>query len=113
MIFYEKLLRSSVVERMPVLDIATYNLKRAASSPASIPSEKATQTSSSGASLKLPNGVNNHTSAPLVDLLDLSSDDIPQTSSSTGDFLHDLLGMDLTTPSSAGMTLDSFIFLPL
>ncbi|CAA6657612.1 unnamed protein product [Spirodela intermedia] len=95
-------IRSSVVERMPVLDMSTYNLKRAGSSPASIASEKATQTSSSGASIKLPNGVNNHTSAPLVDLLDLSSDDIPQTNSSTGDFLHDLLGMDLTTPSSTG-----------
>ncbi|XP_078430450.1 AP-1 complex subunit gamma-2-like [Wolffia australiana] len=95
-------IRSSVVERMPVLDLSAYNLKRAASSPASMASQKPALAASSGASLKVPNGVNNHTSAPLVDLLDLGSDDVPQASSSTSEFLTDLLGMDLTAPSTTG-----------
>uniref|UniRef100_A0A1D1YK71 AP-1 complex subunit gamma n=1 Tax=Anthurium amnicola TaxID=1678845 RepID=A0A1D1YK71_9ARAE len=97
-------IRASLVERMPVLDESTYNAKRAGSSPVSISKEKLSQSTSSGSSLKLPNGVTKHPAAPLVDLLDLSSDDVPQPSSSTGDFLHDLLGMDLTTPSSSGLS---------
>ena len=51
---------------------------------------------SQGAPINLPNGVAKTTSAPLVDLLDLSSDDVPVPSSSGGDFLQDLLGVDLS-----------------
>ena len=102
-------LRSSVVERMPILDMSAYNMKRAAASPINDANEKTSRLASSEASLKLPNGVNGHTSPPLVDLLDLSSDDLPQTSSSTGDFLQDLLGMNLMTPSTAGKTFIHFL----
>lgn len=45
---------------------------------------------------KMPNGVAKPASAPFVDLLDLSSDITPEPSSSGGDFLHDLLGVDLS-----------------
>lgn len=94
--------RSSLVERMPVLDEATYSGKRAGSLPATIPT-------SNGAAINLPNGVAKPTAAPLVDLLDLSSDDAPAPSSSGSDFLHDLLGVDLSPASSqSGLFKDVF-----
>ncbi|XP_027096356.2 AP-1 complex subunit gamma-2-like [Coffea arabica] len=82
-------IRSTLVERMPVLDEATYSGRRAGSVPAVV-------STSQGAPINLPNGVAKTTSAPLVDLLDLSSDDVPVPSSSGGDFLQDLLGVDLS-----------------
>lgn len=60
----------------------------------------ATVSTSSGASLNLPNGVAKPSAAPLVDLLDLSLDDTPAPSSSGGDFLQDLLGVDLSPASN-------------
>ncbi|XP_058193214.1 AP-1 complex subunit gamma-2-like [Rhododendron vialii] len=89
-------IRSLLVERMPVLDEATYSGRRAGSLSATIPT-------SNGAAINLPNGVAKPTAAPLVDLLDLSSDDAPAPSSSGSDFLHDLLGVDLSpAPSQSG-----------
>ncbi|KAK2636430.1 hypothetical protein Ddye_031222 [Dipteronia dyeriana] len=85
-------IRSALVERMPVLDEATFSGRRAGSLPATV-------SSSSGASLNMPNGVAKPAAAPLMDLLDLSSDDAPAPSSSGGDFLQDLLGVDLSTAS--------------
>ncbi|KAF5945337.1 hypothetical protein HYC85_015565 [Camellia sinensis] len=81
-------IRSLLVEKMPVLDEATYSGRRAGSLPATI-------STSNGAAINLPNGVAKPSAAPLVDLLDLSSDDAPVPSSSGGDFLQDLLGVDL------------------
>lgn len=77
-----------------MLDEATYSGRRAGSVPAAV-------SNSLGAPPKMPNGVAKPTSTPLVDLLDLSSDDVPAASSSGGDFLHDLLGVDLS-PASQG-----------
>ncbi|CAA0814157.1 AP-1 complex subunit gamma-2 [Striga hermonthica] len=85
-------IRSALVERMPVLDEATYSGRRAGSVSAAV-------STSQGALPKLPNGVAKSNSAPLVDLLDLSSDDVPTLSSSGGDFIQDLLGVDLSTAS--------------
>ncbi|KAK1273219.1 AP-1 complex subunit gamma-2 [Acorus gramineus] len=94
-------IKSSLVERMPVLDESAYHNKKAASAPGNL-SEGKTSQATAAASLKLPNGVAKTPAVPLVDLLDLSSDDIPQPSSSGGDFLHDLLGIGLApSPSSA------------
>lgn len=76
--------RSALLERMPVLDEATYSGRRAASLLAAF-------SNSSETSLKLLNGVAKPTAAPLVDLLDLSSDDIPAPSSFGGDFFRILL----------------------
>ncbi|KAH6826751.1 Adaptor protein complex AP-1 [Perilla frutescens var. hirtella] len=90
---HEKI-RPALVERMPVLDEATYSGKRAGSVPAAV-------STSLGDPPKMPNGVAKPTSAPLVDLLDLSSDDVLAPSSSGGDFLQDLLGVDLS-PASKG-----------
>ncbi|KAF8378312.1 hypothetical protein HHK36_029651 [Tetracentron sinense] len=86
-------IRSALVERMPVLDETTYTGRRAGSLPATL-------STSTGGSLNLPNGVAKPPVAPLVDLLDLSSDDTPVPSSSGGDFLQDLLGVDLAPISS-------------
>ncbi|XP_028077047.1 AP-1 complex subunit gamma-2-like isoform X5 [Camellia sinensis] len=86
-------IRSVLVERMPVLDEATYSVKRVGFLPRTV-------STSTGASLDLPNGVTKSTTAPLVDLLDLSSDDAPAPSPSDGNFLHDLLGVDLSPASS-------------
>ncbi|CAA3000016.1 AP-1 complex subunit gamma-2-like [Olea europaea subsp. europaea] len=86
-------IRSALVERMPALDEATYSGRRAGSVPAAV-------STSQGAPLNLPNGVAKLTAAPLVDLLDLSSDEVSAPSSSGGDFLQDLLGVDLSPASS-------------
>ncbi|XP_073050182.1 AP-1 complex subunit gamma-2-like isoform X1 [Primulina eburnea] len=85
-------IRSALVERMPVLDEATYSGRRAGSVPPAF-------SSSQGVPSKIPKGVAKPTSAPLVDLLDLSSDEIPGPSSSDGAFLQDLLGVDLSSSS--------------
>ncbi|KAI5584447.1 hypothetical protein BDE02_06G082100 [Populus trichocarpa] len=89
-------IRSTLVERMPILDEATFTTRRAGSLPAAV-------STSGGASLNLPNGVVKPSTAPLVDLLDLS-DDVPAApGSSGGDFLQDLLGVDLSpAPTQSG-----------
>ncbi|KAK7386893.1 hypothetical protein VNO78_27252 [Psophocarpus tetragonolobus] len=84
-------IRSTLVERMPVLDEATFIARRAGSfSDAALTSKQP----SSG----LPNGLAKPM-APIVDLLDINSDDAPLPSSSGGDFLQDLLGVDLSLAS--------------
>lgn len=89
-------IRSTLLERMPVLDEATYGGKRAGSLQQSV-------SNSNGPRVNLPNGVAKSAAAPFVDLLDLSSDDVPAPSSSGSDFLHDLLGVDLSpAPSQTG-----------
>lgn len=85
--------RSALVERMPVLDEATFSGRRAGSVPTTV-------SPSTGASLKVPNGVAKPTAAPLGDLVDLTSDDVPVPSSSGVDLLHDIFGVDLS-PASA------------
>ncbi|XP_044493317.1 AP-1 complex subunit gamma-2-like isoform X2 [Mangifera indica] len=85
-------IRSALVERMPVLDEATFSGRRAGSLPP-------TASTTSGAPLGLPNGVAKPAAAPLLDLLDLNADDAPAPSSSGGDFLQDLLGVDLSPAS--------------
>lgn len=79
---------------MPVVDEATFNARRAGSLPAS-------DSTMSKPSVSIPNGV---AAAPLVDLLDLDSDDILAPPSSSGaDFLQDLLGVDLgSSPAQSG-----------
>ncbi|KAF5191561.1 Ap-1 complex subunit gamma-1 [Thalictrum thalictroides] len=90
-------IRSTLLERMPVLDEASYNSKRKSGS---LPP---TASAPTGASPKLPNGVVKSPAAPMADLLDLSSDDAPVPSSSGGDNLPDLLGGSLTSlPSLTG-----------
>ncbi|EXB82629.1 AP-1 complex subunit gamma-2 [Morus notabilis] len=94
-------IRSALVERMPVLDEATFMGRRAGSMPATVSTSTTT-------SINIPNGVSKPSAAPLVDLLDLSSDDTPAVPSSTGgggaDFLQDLLGVDLSpAPNQPGM----------
>ncbi|KAG8498493.1 hypothetical protein CXB51_004894 [Gossypium anomalum] len=89
-------IRSALVERMPVLDEATFSGRMAGSFPTAI-------STSSGAPSNLPNGIAKPATAPIPDLLDLSSDDVPAPSSSGGDFLQDLLGVDLSpTPAPSG-----------
>ncbi|GAU36898.1 hypothetical protein TSUD_220670, partial [Trifolium subterraneum] len=95
-------IRSTLVERMPVLDEATFIGRRAGSLPGAA-------STATAPSLSLPNGVAKP-AAPLVDLLDLSSDDPVAPSSSGGDFLQDLLGVDLSPASQqsgAGQTSKS------
>ncbi|KAJ9563817.1 hypothetical protein OSB04_008977 [Centaurea solstitialis] len=86
-------LRSALVERMPVLDEATYSGRRSGSVPAAV-------STSHGNALHLPNGVAKKTDAPLLDLLDLSADEPAAPNSSGGDFLQDLLGVDISSSSS-------------
>ncbi|KAI0502440.1 hypothetical protein KFK09_017390 [Dendrobium nobile] len=93
-----KNIQSSLVERMPVLDESTYVGRKATDVPAVKPSKA----NLSGTSLNLQNGVTKPPAASMGDLLDLSSDDVPATKSSTSDFLQDLLGIDLGTPVPSG-----------
>lgn len=90
---------------MPVLDEAAYLGKRAGSSQPTLSAEKSSKPTTSAASLKLPNGVAKPPAAPLVDLLDLSSDDAPVLPSAPNDFLNDLLGIGLPNSSSSGFIL--------
>ncbi|AQL01788.1 AP-1 complex subunit gamma-1, partial [Zea mays] len=98
-------MKSSLLERMPVLDEANYLVKRAASIQAAVPSVNSAPAVTSGGPFKLPNGVGKP-AAPLADLLDLSSDDAPVTTSAPttapNDFLQDLLGIGLTDSSPIG-----------
>lgn len=83
--------RSALCERMPVLDESAYSVRRAGSLPAAA-------SSSQGSAVALPNGVAKPSATPLVDLLDFSSDDAPVPApSQSNDFLHDLLGVDLSS----------------
>ncbi|XVE75085.1 hypothetical protein DITRI_Ditri12bG0068400 [Diplodiscus trichospermus] len=86
-------IRSALVERMPVLDEATFSGRRAGSLPTAV-------STSTRAPRNLPNGIAKPAAVPIADLLDLSSDDAPAPSSSGGDFLQDLLGVDLS-PATA------------
>lgn len=86
------LCRSALLERMPVLDEATFIGKRAGSISGTVSSPTA-------APINMPNGIAKPSAAPLLDLLDLSSDDAAAPSSSGGDFLQDLLGYDLLSSS--------------
>ncbi|XP_064986809.1 AP-1 complex subunit gamma-2-like isoform X2 [Musa acuminata AAA Group] len=92
-------IKPSLLERMPVLDEMTYLLKKASSSQANVSADK-TSKSNSRASLKLPNGVIHAPATPDLDLLDLSSDDNPANTSSSNEYLHDLLGIGLTNTGS-------------
>ncbi|XP_004297651.1 PREDICTED: AP-1 complex subunit gamma-2-like isoform X2 [Fragaria vesca subsp. vesca] len=85
-------IRSTLVERMPTLDLLQWEEQQSGSIPT-------TTSTSAHASINIPNGVAKPSSAPLVDLLDLNSDDVPAPSSSGGDFLHDLLDVDLSKQS--------------
>ncbi|CAL9167443.1 unnamed protein product [Musa hybrid cultivar] len=96
-------IKSSLVERMPVLDESAYIGKRTSSSQANIVADKSSQPSSTATTLKFPNGVAKPPAAPLVDLLDLSADDTSVPSSTSNDFLHDLLGIGLTNSPSSGI----------
>uniref|UniRef100_A0ACD5Y0Z7 Uncharacterized protein n=1 Tax=Avena sativa TaxID=4498 RepID=A0ACD5Y0Z7_AVESA len=99
-------IKSSLLERMPILDEASYLMKRATSSQATVSLTKSAPAATPGGPLKLPNGVAKPPPAPLPDLLDLSSDDSPATTSAPttepNDFLKDLLGIDLIDSSAAG-----------
>ena len=103
--------RSSLLERMPVLDESTYVRKKVGSSDATLSSDKTSQRVSSGMPVNIPNGVAKQQAAPLVDLLDLSSDDVPVASSSATDFLNDLLGVDLPSQSSSGFLFFDILLL--
>nr|GEU67593.1 AP-1 complex subunit gamma-2-like isoform X1 [Tanacetum cinerariifolium] len=83
-------IRSTLVERMPALDEATY--RRAGSIPVPDLTSK----------VNLPNGGAKTTAAPLVDLLDLGVDEPAAPSSSGGNFFQDLF--DVGTPSSSSQS---------
>ncbi|XP_076928162.1 AP-1 complex subunit gamma-2-like isoform X2 [Bidens hawaiensis] len=86
-------LRSALVERMPVLDEATYSVRRAGSLPADT-------STSQGNPLQIPNGVPKTIDAPLLDLLDLGADEPAPQNSSAPNFLQDLLGGDILSSAS-------------
>ncbi|XP_052173857.1 AP-1 complex subunit gamma-2-like isoform X2 [Diospyros lotus] len=86
-------IRPVLLERMPVLDEATYSGRKAGCSPQTV-------SVLSGAPLNQPNGVAKPTPDSLVNLLDINSDETPAPSSSGDNFLQDLLGVGLSPASS-------------
>ncbi|XP_061994984.1 AP-1 complex subunit gamma-2-like [Rosa rugosa] len=91
-------IRSTLVERMPTLDLLEWEEKQSGSIP------NTTSSTPAHASINIPNGVVKPSSAPLVDLLDLNSDDVPAPSSSGGDSFHGLLDIDLSgAPKQSGV----------
>ncbi|KAI3812107.1 hypothetical protein L1987_16812 [Smallanthus sonchifolius] len=90
-------IRSALVERMPVLDEATFSGRKAGSILAATVST----------SLNYVNGVATSAAAPLVDLLDLGADE-PAAAAPTfsgGNFLQDLLDVGTSPfPSQSGTT---------
>ncbi|KAF9606942.1 hypothetical protein IFM89_030240 [Coptis chinensis] len=89
-------IRSALLERMPVLDEASYSKRKAGSL---LP----TASTSHGAPPKLPNGVTKPPVPELGNLLDLGSDDSPMPSSSGADSFQDIFGLGLTSdPSISG-----------
>lgn len=104
-------IRLSLLERMPVLDEASYLMKRAATTQATISADKLAPAVTPGG-LKLPNGAAKPIAAPLADLLDLSSDGAPattvtSTTTAPSDFLQDLLGIGGTNSTVAGVPLSA------
>ncbi|CAN6454254.1 unnamed protein product [Victoria cruziana] len=91
-------IKSTLLEKMPVLDEAVFSGKRKGSSVAS-PLDTVSKAASSVASLDLSNGLSKPPAAPLVDLLDLDSDVALAPSEPARDFLSDLLGVDLSSSS--------------
>ncbi|KAI3502413.1 hypothetical protein L1887_30467 [Cichorium endivia] len=81
-------IRSTLVERMPVLDEATFNGRRGGIGIGTIPS------TSQGSAV---NGVVKMAAAPLVDLLDLGDDPVANSSAPAGNFLQDLLDVGTNT----------------
>jgi AP-1 complex subunit gamma-1 len=110
-------IRPSLLERMPALDEASYLLRRASATQATLAADKPTPAVTPGG-LKLPNGVAKPATSPLVDLLDLSSDDVPaittaSTTTAPNDFLQDLLGIGGISSSPAGIYFNIFIVVHL
>lgn len=98
-IYKHENIRSTLLERMPVLDEASYNSKKKTSS---LPD---TAPTSNGASLKLPNGDAKSFLAPtsVTNLIDFDLDDAPVPSSSGGGTLiPDFLNDDTRVPSLSG-----------
>uniref|UniRef100_A0A0E0NMF0 AP-1 complex subunit gamma n=1 Tax=Oryza rufipogon TaxID=4529 RepID=A0A0E0NMF0_ORYRU len=112
-------IRPSLLERMPALDEASYLLRRASATQATLAADKPTPAVTPGG-LKLPNGVAKPATSPLVDLLDLSSDDVPaittaSTTTAPNDFLQDLLGIGgiSSSPAAAPSSASTDILIDL
>lgn len=84
-------LKSALVERMPVLDESTYSGKKADAAGAVLVDSKTKV--SPGTPASIPNGVSKPPTNALMDLLDLSVDEVSSPALSAGDFLQDLLGI--------------------
>ncbi|KAK9052101.1 hypothetical protein SSX86_028729 [Deinandra increscens subsp. villosa] len=88
-------IRSALVERMPVLDEATFSGRKAGSILSAAVS----------ASLSSTNGAATSTAAPLVDLLDLGADESAAAAPTSGaNFLQDLLDVGTSSYSSQSGT---------
>ena len=95
------------MERMPVLDEIAYAAKRSDEVTIGISTSngKAESISASTTVKPITNGHSKTFTTPtnaLMDLLDLSVEDVPAPSQSPGDFLQDLLGVtSVPSPSNA------------
>lgn len=100
---------------MPVLDEAAYAAKKSDEANVGISSDgKMESVSPATTSKPVANGHAKPIASPttaLMDLLDLSVEDVPASTQSAGDFLQDLLGITSMAPhpnSSQGTKEDSF-----
>ncbi|GLJ29206.1 hypothetical protein SUGI_0576030 [Cryptomeria japonica] len=86
-------IKSALVERMPVLDESAYAGKKADTAGAVLTTESSAKVLSPGTPTNLANGVSKPPTNALMDLLDLSVEDTPSPTVSSGDILQDLLGI--------------------
>lgn len=95
-------IKEALVERMPVLDEAAYAAKKSDEANVGISSDgKMEPVSPATTSKPVANGHAKPIAAPttaLMDLLDLSVEDVPASTQSAGDFLQDLLGITSMAP---------------
>ncbi|CAM6128159.1 unnamed protein product [Calypogeia fissa] len=96
-------IKGVLVERMPVLDEATYNSKKADGAGMAIPSDAKRATLDKVADSLTNGGPKVETTAALIDLLSLDDETPPaEQRQSAGDQLLSMLGGDLLSTSPAG-----------
>ncbi|KAI5081103.1 hypothetical protein GOP47_0004286 [Adiantum capillus-veneris] len=105
-------IKEALVERMPVLDEATYVAKKSDEANVAISMDGKAESVSPAATRKpVANGHVKPVVAPtaaLMDLLDLSVEDVPSSTQSAGDFLQDLLGIaSMTTDTNSSQAQTS------
>ncbi|BBN00790.1 AP-1 complex subunit gamma-1 [Marchantia polymorpha subsp. ruderalis] len=104
-------IKATLVERMPVLDEATYNSKKADGAGMALPSDTKRATPVGGPDILANGGPKPETTNTLIDLLNLDADETPahEPRKSAGDHLLSLLGADPLASQNASTNPDNVL----